>query len=358
MDQPSLLKRYRPYYRPGEVERMTARQRGKLSISREERVRQQACAFIDAVGVRCGFPRRTIATAQTLYHRFHLFFPYAEFHYIEVSLTTLYVACKLHDTLKKPRDIILASYALRFPHLVRKTAVDVSAVDPATLEAERKRVLSVERLVLETLCFAFGVAVPFPYVIKIGRRLGLGADSVRAAWRVAVDAHRTPAPLSFPPHVIALGSIYAAALLGSESTTPHAEGAKEDATIQLLGKEGPWETEYAATAGAVDEVAHALLDLYTTILSTPATDPSLQLYSPSPVSPREASRSARPSPAPASVGGTAYRLPTKWTPQALTELKIHLRERRPGEMPWDEESDGEGVEGMGRSDATVRFVWD
>lgn len=30
-------------------------------------------------------PRRTIATAQTLYHRFHLFFPYSEFHYI-VSL--------------------------------------------------------------------------------------------------------------------------------------------------------------------------------------------------------------------------------------------------------------------------------
>ncbi|BEI84882.1 hypothetical protein CcaverHIS002_0502830 [Cutaneotrichosporon cavernicola] len=259
MDQPSLLKRYRPYYRAGEIERMSARQRGKLSIAREERMRQQACTFIDAVGVRCGFPRRTIATAQTLYHRFHLFFPYAEFHYIEVSLTTLYVACKLHDTLKKPRDIILASYALRFPHLIRKTTVDISAVDPATLEAERRRVLSVERLVLETQCFAFSVAVPFTYVVKIGRNLGLPAD---------------------------------------------------------------------------------------------------ELFSPSPVSPREPSRSTRPSPVPASVGGTAYRLAPKWTPQALTELKIHLRERRPGEMPWDEESDGEGVEGMGRSDATVRFVWD
>ncbi|BEI92712.1 uncharacterized protein CcaverHIS019_0503400 [Cutaneotrichosporon cavernicola] len=354
MDQPSLLKRYRPYYRAGEIERMSARQRGKLSIAREERMRQQACTFIDAVGVRCGFPRRTIATAQTLYHRFHLFFPYAEFHYIEVSLTTLYVACKLHDTLKKPRDIILASYALRFPHLIRKTTVDISAVDPATLEAERRRVLSVERLVLETQCFAFSVAVPFTYVVKIGRNLGLPADEVRSAWRVAVDAHRTFAPLSYPPHVIALGSIYTSALLASESTCPH---SRKDSTL-ILGSEGPWQNQYSATAGAVDEVAHALLDLYTTILSTPASDPSLQLFSPSPVSPREPSRSTRPSPVPASVGGTAYRLAPKWTPQALTELKIHLRERRPGEMPWDEESDGEGVEGMGRSDATVRFVWD
>ncbi|GMK55631.1 hypothetical protein CspeluHIS016_0206870 [Cutaneotrichosporon spelunceum] len=358
MDQPSLLKRYRPYFRAGEIERMSARQRGQLSIAREERMRQQACAFIDAVGVRCGFPRRTIATAQTLYHRFHLFFPYPEFHYIEVSLTTLYVACKLHDTLKKPRDIILASYALRFPHLIRKTTVDVSAVDPATLEAERRRVLSVERLVLETQCFALTVAVPFPYVIKLGRRLGLAVEAVKGAWRVAVDAHRTFAPLTFPPHVIALGAIYTFALLASESTTPHSQEAKDASILRILGSEGPWEGEYSATAGAVDEVAHALLDLYTTILSTPASDPSLQLFSPSPASPREPSRSARPSPTPASVSGTAYRLPPKWTPQALTELKIHLRERRPGEMPWDEESDGEGVEGMGRSDATVRFVWD
>lgn len=296
----------------------------------------------------------------------------------EVSLTTLYVSCKLHDTLKKPRDIILASYALRFPHLVRKSSsVDLSAIDPATLEAERKRVLSVERLVLETMCFAFGVAVPFSFVIKLGRRLGVGVESVRAAWRVAVDCHRTPAPLSYPPHIVALGSIYAGALLASERTNPHDTPKEEDAEgaegrkrerepkrkvdqhariIKFLGNEGPWEAQFAASAGAVDEVAHALLDLYTTILSTPATDPSMQLFSPSPVSPRETG-SARPSPAPAAVMSTAYRLPSRWTPQALTELKIHLRERRPGDMGWDEESD-DGVEGMGRSDATVRFVWD
>lgn len=254
--------------------------------------------------------------------------------------------------------------------MVRKSSsVDVSAIDPATLEAERKRVLAVERLVLETMCFAFGVAVPFPFVVKLGRRLGLGVESVRAAWRVAVDCHRTPAPLSYPPHVIALGSIYAGALLGRERTTPHdsaqgekaqEQGGKDEHAriIALLGADGAWEAQYSASAGAVDEVAHALLDLYTTILSTPATDPSLQLFSPSPVSPRESSRSARPSPSPANVAGsTAYRLPPRWTPQALTELKIHLRERRPGDMLWEEESD-EGAEEMGRSDVTVRFVWD
>lgn len=109
--------------------------------------------------------------------RFHLFFPYSEFQFTEVALTTLYVASKLHDTLKKPRDIILVSYALRFPQLVKRGGahVDITAVDPAMLERERRRVLSIERLVLETMCFAFGVAVPFALVVKIGKKLGCGS---------------------------------------------------------------------------------------------------------------------------------------------------------------------------------------
>lgn len=92
------VKQYKPYFSPEEVEKLSAKQRGKLSVSREERARQQACGFLDAVGVRCGLyvhdepsnaylelmssPRKTIATAQTLYMRFHLFFPYQDFNYL------------------------------------------------------------------------------------------------------------------------------------------------------------------------------------------------------------------------------------------------------------------------------------
>lgn len=50
----SHIKRYKPYFTPGEVERLSAKQRGKLSVSREERARQQSCGFIDAVGARSG----------------------------------------------------------------------------------------------------------------------------------------------------------------------------------------------------------------------------------------------------------------------------------------------------------------
>ena len=83
----------------------------------------------------------------------------------------IYVSSKLHDTLKKPRDIILSSYAIRFPHLVKKGVIDPSNVDPNVLENERKRVLSIERLVLETMCFKFGVDTGLGSVIKIGRAM-------------------------------------------------------------------------------------------------------------------------------------------------------------------------------------------
>jgi CTD kinase subunit beta len=102
----------------------------------------------------------------------------------EVSLSTLYVAAKLHDCLKKPRDLILACYAIRQPEMLKgrlMLSVDPAAFDPKQLESERKRMLSVERLVLETLCFNFMVGAEgggspgldaFGLVIKLGRKAG------------------------------------------------------------------------------------------------------------------------------------------------------------------------------------------
>ncbi|WWD16601.1 hypothetical protein CI109_101029 [Kwoniella shandongensis] len=368
------IKHYKPYFTPAEVERLSAKQRGKLSVSREERGRQQACGFIDAVGVRCGFPRRTIATAQTLYMRFHLFFPYKDFNYVEVSLSTLYVSSKLHDTLKKPRDIILASFPIRFPHLIRKGTIDPATAEANGLEHERKQVLSIERLVLETMGFKFSVEVGLGGVVKIGKRLGLSKHMCENAWRVAVDSYRTQTPLSYPPHIIALGSMYTASLLLLESTkfdTTSSTSDGEEKTpaqiVQTLGSSGSWENEFYATAGHIDDIAHALIDLYTIIISLPVENqPSI--HTPSPVSPKETLPTSSQQSTSSPTSPTAFRIPSFWTPQTLTELKIHLRDRRPGKaatIGWagtgtvsGEEEVEEAADGMGKNDATVRFVWD
>ena len=100
------------------------------------------------------------------------------------------------------------------------------------------------------------------------------------------------------------------------------------------------------------------------ILSTPPSDPSF-LSTPSPVSPKEPLQTAATY-HPASSLNTAYKLAIYWTAQKLTELKIELRNRRPDSAAvplkgWPEaEANGEGTEaeGMGRNDATVRFIWE
>ena len=50
----SHVKYHLPYFTPEEVQYMSERQRGKLSTAQEEKQRQAACGFIDAVGSRIG----------------------------------------------------------------------------------------------------------------------------------------------------------------------------------------------------------------------------------------------------------------------------------------------------------------
>lgn len=39
----------------------------------------------------------------------------------DVTLAALYVSTKMHDTLKKPQDLLMVSYAIRFPDLAAKS---------------------------------------------------------------------------------------------------------------------------------------------------------------------------------------------------------------------------------------------
>lgn len=111
----------------------------------------------------------------------------------DVTMATLYVSSKMHDTLKKPRDLLMVSYGVRYPELAAKAKhggeVDMdpnvcnsflrpvplpsfdSNLSAQTVEADRRRLLAVERLVMETICFNFRVRLPFPYVIKVAREL-------------------------------------------------------------------------------------------------------------------------------------------------------------------------------------------
>ena len=89
----SHVMQYSPYISPSDIENHSYVPY-RSSAAQEDKQRQQACGFIEAVGAKLGLyvarnplrlwaktlhypayisPRKTIATAQNLYHRFNLF---------------------------------------------------------------------------------------------------------------------------------------------------------------------------------------------------------------------------------------------------------------------------------------------
>ncbi|SJX64618.1 related to CTK2-beta subunit of C-terminal domain kinase I [Sporisorium reilianum f. sp. reilianum] len=306
-----------PYFTAIQLETLYARRRGaRMSASTWLTNRDVATGFIQSVASRLGFPQRTIATAQQTYQRFHLFYPPSDFVLHEIAVASLFVAAKLNDTHKKPRDLLLASYALRFPQLVKgggaasasgqdaavaadepafptlagqKRKLGTSAgggassnggdtssprplamaigsvgeadIDPSILETDRKRLMALEKLILESLCFNFhsNASIALKMVIKLGRRSNLSRSFIRTAWKLAADLFRTAAPMQYPPNVIAVAALYAAALLARPP--PRMGGATE-------------QSEAATGQVEQDDVVVMFLSSIKAVSTTPAPQPT------------------------------------------------------------------------------------
>ncbi|KZV73665.1 cyclin-like protein [Peniophora sp. CONT] len=343
---------HHPYFTPDEIEHLSEKQRGKLSTTQEDKARQQACAFMEAVGSKIGFPRKTIATAQSLYHRFHLFFPRKDHGLNEVSLASLYVSTKMHDTLKKPREILMASYAVRFPELAAKSKLGGEIdMDPNVVLQDLQRLLGVERLLLETICFNFTSRMPFPYVIKVGREFKASKKLTRLGWRLAVDCHRTLIPLEYPPIAIAMSGIYLASLLSTFEQIPELPEAgceSDSGVMEILTKRGPWERKFQVQVEDLEVIAHAILD----VLISAAQNPVAQTSPRTPSSP--STHSARTQ--------AMQQIGSPWKPDYLIRLKIAMRER---EHTSRERAPllGQGSEAerqyeiLGRNDGTIRYLF-
>ncbi|KAH9460013.1 hypothetical protein MJO29_003954 [Puccinia striiformis f. sp. tritici] len=356
----SIIKRYRAYFSLVELDEMLRKQSAKLVPARVEAIRQQACVFIDRIGSRLGFPRRTIASALLLYHRFHLFFPFSEFNLHDVSIATVWLASKLEDTLKKLREIQLAAWLVRN---IQEGGNGLGEPEASIIEAERHRLGGIERLLLESVCFDFGSGKPangrdvFGYLIGIARRLQLSRNHIQLSFRLAIDSHRTLVGLTYPPHLIALSCLYLASFL-----RPFTQ--EED-----LAKFHPdWNVPYQADIEDIEEICHQILDLLISLSSAVKSNQS-------PSSPSEA-KAMKLNGGIGIPSATASPIPGS---SELISLKIKLREiesqRREASGSADptaaprlvaggammsqeiEELGSDGKEWLGRDDVTVRFIF-
>src|SRR5271156_6791666 len=96
------------------------------------------------------------------------------------------------------------------------------------MEDQRKKIIVLERHVLETAAFDFRSQHPQPYIIKFTKfmeRANLTFDIVPQdlallAWKIALDGYRTFAPLKYPPHILALAHITLSTLLIPSRSSP------------------------------------------------------------------------------------------------------------------------------------------
>ncbi|KAF9430393.1 hypothetical protein BGZ94_007044 [Podila epigama] len=188
-----------------------------ISLHRQAQARREACEVIAAIGKKIGFPQHTISTAQLLLHRFFMFHSFPDTGN-EVVMACLFVSCKVEDTIKKLKDIMIATYQYRHPNS--------TDWDPESKEGDeqRKRVLSYEKMVLESICFDFRIIQPYKYVIKFTKLLNGSKALARFAWNIARDSYKIGVCLEYPPHTIAAASIYLASKLMDEPLKEHIYG--------------------------------------------------------------------------------------------------------------------------------------
>jgi CTD kinase subunit beta len=104
---------------------------------------------------------------------------------------------------------------------------------------------------------------------------------IKLAWRLAIDwcvnffltatfsdggySHRTLVPLKYPPHVVALGSIYVASLLSSfeQPPSPEQSGYRSSHEIAATLSEGQWEQDFQSQVEDLEGIlCHDAFSMY------------------------------------------------------------------------------------------------
>ncbi|KAI9807459.1 MAG: RNA polymerase II C-terminal domain kinase beta subunit [Piccolia ochrophora] len=157
---------------------------------KEDSVRLQGIAWLDSVRKALQLPVRTFNTAAVYYHKFRLVPTDVEYNYIDAAAAALFTACKIEDTLKKSKDILCAAYNLKV-----SPAEHLTPDDPV-FESHAKRIIGLERLMLEASGFDFRNRYPEKLVIKLAKQCRVEQDALGiTAYNMSLDLYRTFAPL-------------------------------------------------------------------------------------------------------------------------------------------------------------------
>ncbi|PSR80968.1 cyclin-like protein [Coniella lustricola] len=212
--------------------------------AREDSYRIQGVQLIDSVRQALRLPVKTFTTACTYYHLFRLCHRDAEYNYQDASLASLFMACKVEDTIKKSKEILCAAYNIKNPE-------HPTTQDDKVFDSPHKIIIGLERHILETIGFDFRARYPQKVLIKMVRYLyhpDVAQEMLPMCYAISIDMYKTFAPIKASTFTMALAIIEVAALLSDTAV-------EKMRSLDL--------TKYHTNRRHVLEIMLDLLDMYT-----------------------------------------------------------------------------------------------
>ena len=192
---PIKLIKHNRYLNESQISELVRSHNPPLDSNQAIVLKHQVYGLIWGVAEVLRFPVRTVGTAMQLYQRFALLngFLYS-LRVDDIAATCLFVACKIMDTPKPMRNILVTLRNIRTTQLVDIDAPvryicineEVSSTcyfffylflkqtltPEKVIEEQKRRVVGLERSVLETISFDFVIRQPQIFLIKIAKALG------------------------------------------------------------------------------------------------------------------------------------------------------------------------------------------
>jgi hypothetical protein len=215
----------------------------------EARYRREGAKFIVDTGTKMGLRYDTCATGVVYFNRFYLFYSFKQFHRYVTAASCLFLAGKVEETPKKCKDIIKTSQSM-----LSEAQMQVFGDDP------KEEVITMERIILQTLRFDLQVEHPYSYLLRYAKLLkgdhAKMQKMVQMAWTFINDSLCTTLCLQYEADIIAISLLYLATRLSKIDVTDwHGrspdfkgkwfEALVEDTSIDLL-----------------EDICHQVLDLY------------------------------------------------------------------------------------------------
>jgi len=192
--------------------------------------RSKSIWFIEDLGAAAKLERKVTSTASVYFHRFFLFHSFTTHDRFTVAVACIFLAAKVEESAIRLKDIVHKYYEVRHHGIFP---------DETTVREFHKKVILIERLVLNTLNFDLYVTHPNVYgklkelknFIPEENKL----DVMQTAINFVNDSYRSTLCLQYTPNQIAIGMIYLTFVV--LTIKPATRSPTEISWISLLEKE-------------------------------------------------------------------------------------------------------------------------